>query len=78
MWYTSESHDKPAEIETGISKKYVYYRKDIEEKTRETEDGTETYYEYKERKVTIEDTDLVDEISQNTADIDYLMMMQEG
>lgn len=78
MWYKSESNIKPEEVDASISKKYIYYRKDIEEKTRETEDGTETYYEYLERKIPIENADLVDEISQNTADIDYLMMMQEG
>lgn len=79
MWYKSESHSKPEEVDATISKKYVYYRKDIEEKTRETEDGeTESYYEYTERKVPIEDVDLVDSINQNTADIEYLTMMMEA
>ena len=78
MWYKSESHSKPEEVDTTISKKYVYYRKDIEEKIRESEDGEETYYEYMERKVAVEDVDLVDGINQNTADIEYLTMMMEA
>lgn len=79
MWYKSESSIRPAGVDTTISKKYVYYRKDIEEKVRKAEDGEEqTYYEYAERKVYAEDADLVDDINQNTADIEYLTMMVEG
>lgn len=79
MWYKSESHSKPEEVDATISKKYVYYRKDIEEKTRDTEGGeTETYYEYMERKVAVEDVDLMDDINQNAADIEYLTMMMEA
>ena len=41
----SESHERPAELDTTSSKESVYIRKNIQEKTR-TDEMTETSYTY--------------------------------
>lgn len=52
MWNKSESKDKPSTIETNISKKYVYVRRNIREIEREDMEGNkETFYEYEEMKI---------------------------
>ena len=52
MWNKSESKDKPSIIETNISKKYVYVRRNIREIEREDIEGNkETFYEYEEMKI---------------------------
>ena len=52
MWSRVESTDRPSELDTTSSKVYNYVRRNIEEKTKEEEDGRIiTYYEYYEEKV---------------------------
>ena len=52
MWSRVESIDRPSELDTTSSKVYNYVRRNIEEKTKEDEDGRIiTYYEFYEEKV---------------------------
>ena len=54
MWSRVESNDKPSELDTTSSKVYNYVRRNIEEKTKEEDGRTITYYEYYEEKVSKE------------------------
>lgn len=51
MWSRVESNDRPSELDTTSSKVYNYVRRNIEEKTKEEDGRTITYYEYYEEKV---------------------------
>lgn len=52
MWYKSESTTRPDAVNTTMSKKYVYLRKNIHEETREYESGaTYTVFVYDECKI---------------------------
>ena len=52
MWYKSESTTRPDAVNTTMSKKYVYLRKNIREETREYESGvTYTVFIYDECKI---------------------------
>lgn len=52
-WYKSESNGRPDTVNTTMSKKWVYIRKNIVEETRELENENETYtvYVYDECKI---------------------------
>ena len=54
MWSRVESTDRPSELDTTSSKVYNYVRRNIEEKTKEEDGRTITYYEYYEEKVSKE------------------------
>lgn len=78
----SESTIKPELVDATSSKKVVYLRKNIEEITRENEDGsTATVYEYDEAKLTKEEYEKyldeleIENIRQQRADIDYIALM---
>jgi len=51
MWSRVESNDRPSELDITSSKVYNYVRRNIEEKTKEEDGRTITYYEYYEEKV---------------------------
>ena len=54
MWSRVESNDRPSELDVASSKVYNYVRRNIEEKTKEEDGRTITYYEYYEEKVSKE------------------------
>lgn len=82
----SESTIHPDTVDTTSSKTTVYLRKNIVEKTRDTEEGRIIYFEYEEAKLTkaeykkyldkmpTEETGTV--LKQLRADIDYVLMIQ--
>ena len=52
MWYEAMSDDRPEAIETNLSNKYVYIRRNVREETREDEmEGSKTFYVFEETKV---------------------------
>ena len=51
IWVLSNSFIKPKKVEDGISKKYVYIRKNITTVTEEIDGETFTYYAYYEAKI---------------------------
>lgn len=51
MWSRVESNDRPSELDITSSKVYNYVRRNIEEKTKEEDGRTITYYEFYEEKV---------------------------
>lgn len=70
-WHKSDSAKEPEEV--MIAKTTVFVRKNIEEKERETEEGTESYFEYDEATMTkAEYAQYLAEM--NRADIDYICM----
>lgn len=77
----SESTIKPELIDTISSKKVVYLRKNINEKKRDIEGESQTYYEYDEAKLTKGEYEEYKiqlatlDIRQQRADIDYIALM---
>ena len=52
MWYDVEAIDRPSLVETELSQRYIYVRRNIEEHERENEQGEkETYYTFEEVKI---------------------------
>ena len=85
-WKNSQCNgtEIPAEFETGISKKYVFQRRNFKRIYFENSDGSKTEgWEYEERKLTNEEyrTEFSriqqEKIDQNRADIDYIMAMTD-
>lgn len=82
-WYKSEAAERPDEVDTTSSKKFVYLRKNIVERQRENKsDGDiQIYYEYDETKLTKDEYDKylkeisITDVEQQRADIDYLAIM---
>ena len=77
----SESSTEPSLVDFTSSKKYVYIRQNIVEKTREETGEQHTYYEYEEAKLTkeeyqeyLKELEIID-IQKQRADIDYVALM---
>ena len=79
----SQSTVKPELIDTTSSKTTVYLRKNIieVEKTNESDNTSNTFYEYEEAKLTkeeynqyLKELSIID-IQQQRADIDYIALM---
>lgn len=80
MWYYAESGDRPETVDQVSSKKWVYVRRNIEEFEREDEtDPTikEKFYKWEEMKVSKDDWELYIMAERNTANIDYIAMMED-
>ena len=75
-YYTSESNDAPAEVDTMSSKTTVYLRKNIHtEERQDIETGTtRTVFVYDEAKVPRQEYDNYMQ-GKTQADIEYLYMM---
>lgn len=72
-WYQTESTVRPKTIDITSSRVYNYVRRNIEE----TEVEGVVFYTYEEMKVKKENWPMYLKQEQNTADIDYLMMITE-
>lgn len=77
-WYYVESNTRPATIDETSSKKYVYVRRNIEQRERTGETGeTETYWAWEEQKIPKGDYLIYKIEMQNAANLDYLAMMSD-
>lgn len=77
-WKTSQSAERPEELDTTSSKVYNYARRNIEEAEIEDQTGgTMTVYNYEELKVEKNNWPLYIALEQAKADIDYLNMITE-
>jgi hypothetical protein len=80
MWYYAEGKERPAIVDETSSKKWVYVRRNIEEFEREDEtDPTikEKFYRWEEMKIPKENWELYKAVERNTANIDYIAMMED-
>ena len=68
---------RPADKDTTSSKKYNYIRRNIVEQTIEEEGEQRTIFSYEEARVRKEDWGTFQELTQQRADIDYLLMITE-
>ena len=77
-WYYAESNNRPEIVDETSSKKYVYARRNIEQRERQDESGrTETYYAWEEMKIPKEDYPIYQLEVQNAANLDYIAMMSD-
>lgn len=79
MWYYAEGKERPAIVDETSSKKWVYVRKNIEERIRTNEitGETETYYAYEEIKLPKDTYSIYQQEQANAANIDYIAMMND-
>ena len=66
---------RPADKDTTSSKKYNYIRRNIVEQTIEEEGEQRTIFSYEEARIRKEDWGTFQELTQQRADIDYLLML---
>lgn len=78
-WYTVESDTMPQDEETQRSKVYNYIRRNIrtEQRTDEESGNTYTVYVCEEMKIPKDQWSLYKAQEQQSADIDYLLMITE-
>ena len=76
-WYTASSNTRPAATDTTSSKVFNYVRRNITEQTVTDEGETRTAFVYEEAKIPKEDWGTYNELRQQRADIDYLLMITE-
>lgn len=80
MRYYAEGKERPAIVDETSSKKWVYFRRNIEEFEREDEtDPTikEKFYRWEEMKISKENYPIYQLEAQNAANLDYLAMMND-
>lgn len=80
MWYYAEGKEHPAIVDEKSSKKWVYVRRNIEEFERKDEtDPTikEKFYRWEEMKIAKDNWGLYKAVERNTANIDYIVMMED-
>lgn len=79
MWYYVESGYRPNTIDQTSSKKWVYLRRNIEEREREDEQtGLKIlFYSYEEMKIPKENYPIYELEAQNAANLDYIAMMND-
>ena len=77
-WYLTESDVMPLEEDTTTDKYYNYITRNVREEERTDEQGnTTTWYVYEECKIPKESWGLYQTQEQQSADIDYLLMITE-
>lgn len=77
-WRTVESTVLPLEEDTTSSKVYNYITRNVRTEERTDEEGnTTTWYIYEEAKIPKEAWGLYKSQEQQSADIDYLLMITE-
>lgn len=74
-WYKSQSDTIPELTDTTSSATVNYMRRNITEKTIETDSEIKTVYEYEEIKVNKSEWDMFQKTIDNEANIDYIAMM---
>lgn len=80
MWYYAEGKERPAIVDETSSKKWVYIRRNIEEFEREDETDLtikEKFYRWEEMKIRKDNWKLYEAVERNTANIDYIAMMED-
>lgn len=73
MWEKRESKERPSVLDTTSSRVYNYVRKNIEQETRQGEEGPETFYVFDEQKILKEDWDTYENVVRNTQDVADVM-----
>lgn len=73
MWEKRESKERPSVLDTTSSRVYNYVRKNIEQETRQGEEGPETFYAFDEQKILKEDWDTYENVARNTQDVADVM-----
>ena len=78
-WYVVESFSKPLEIDTTLSKKYVYIRKNINriDVKDEVTNETITMYQYHEQKITHEQYKLYEIFNEMNTNSDTVVELQQ-
>lgn len=71
MWYQAEngSANKPSAIETALSSKYVYVRKNFVKIEEDVERQTPEHWTYLEQKISKEDWDTYQQVMTNKTDL---------
>jgi hypothetical protein len=79
MWYYAEGKERPAIVDETSSKKWVYVRRDIHAEERIDEMAGETYtvYVWLEMKIAKDSWGLYKAVERNTANIDYIAMVED-
>lgn len=75
-WYSGESTVNPVLIDTNSSKRYVYVRRNVEQRERidEMTGEIETYYSFEEYKIP---KNVYSIFEKQRSDIDYIAMMTD-